>query len=401
MPPEDPEASKTGPPTNGDRPNTSRLPRCGTAVTSPAQRREPTLNPCHLSPARMLDCLLGGDQLFVRVGDDAETGRQLTAALRRFTAFGDDTTAARVGLMLALINARAGRHGFAAERLDQACQVLGRPGSAADRADVLLVQAEVAELAGNHDQARACHAAALELLRHHDEAPDEGRQPWTAPIVRDDKTYRTTARPVTSESDERNAMTHDQTTSGTANEPWWIVHERHYLKGLVEYGKVESRATAVRQFQPFVIPALLQEPGYAEALLRQYADAYPAEFIERTLEVRATRRAAFLSSDTKASFVLDASVLRRPVGSDAIMRQQLAWLHELDSSGRASIKVMDGVYDGMEDHFSLFDVDGQVVAFADAGKGIKQVEDDDRKSELVALFGRFQKHAAPLRDRSS
>ncbi|OXM59114.1 DUF5753 domain-containing protein [Amycolatopsis vastitatis] len=195
-------------------------------------------------------------------------------------------------------------------------------------------------------------------------------------------------------------MTHDQTTPKTANEPWWIVHEGHYSKELVEYGKVESRATTLRQLQPFVIPALLQEPGYAEALLHQYADAYPTEFIERTIEVRATRRAAFLSSDTKASFVLDASVLRQPVGSDATMRQQLAWLHELDSSGRASITVMDGVYDGMEDHFSLFHVDGQVVAFADAGKGIKQVEDDDQKSELVALFERFQKRAAPLRDRS-
>ncbi|OXM59077.1 hypothetical protein CF165_49600 [Amycolatopsis vastitatis] len=113
----------------------------------------------------------------MRVGDDAETVRRLAAALRRFTAIGDDQTAARVGLTLVLIDARAGRHGFTAERLDQACRVLGRPGSAADRADVLLVQAEVAELAGNHDQARECHAEALELLRHHDEAPDKDRQP--------------------------------------------------------------------------------------------------------------------------------------------------------------------------------------------------------------------------------
>ncbi|OXM59115.1 hypothetical protein CF165_49365 [Amycolatopsis vastitatis] len=113
----------------------------------------------------------------MRVGDDAETLCQLAAALGRFTAIGDDQTAARAGLTLVLIDARAGRHGFTAERLDQVRRVLGRPGSAADRADVLLVQAEVAELDGNHDQARACHAAALELLRHHDEAPDEGKQP--------------------------------------------------------------------------------------------------------------------------------------------------------------------------------------------------------------------------------
>ncbi len=102
-------------------------------------------------------------------------------------------------------------------------------------------------------------------------------------------------------------MTSDQTTSNTTDGPWWNSHRRHYRKPLIAYFEAEAHATTVRSFQPFVIPALLQEPGYAEALLRSYSNTSTAEMIDRTIAVRATRRAAFLGGLQEATFVLDAS----------------------------------------------------------------------------------------------
>ncbi len=192
-------------------------------------------------------------------------------------------------------------------------------------------------------------------------------------------------------------MTSDQTTSNTTDAPWWNSHRRHYPKPLVAYFEAEAYATTVRSFQPFVIPALLQEPGYAEALLRSYSNTSTAEMIDRTIAVRATRRAAFLGGQQEAAFVLDASALRRPVGSDEVMKKQHAWLRELASSGRASIKVMDGAYSGMKTHFTLFTVAGETVAFVDKEKGAEQV-DGARRDKLIELFDVFQQQATPLHD---
>ncbi|MFI5591235.1 DUF5753 domain-containing protein [Amycolatopsis sp. NPDC051758] len=193
-------------------------------------------------------------------------------------------------------------------------------------------------------------------------------------------------------------MLTNQTTPAAA-EPWWNAHRGHYPDTLIAYFEAEARATATRQFQPSLISAALQEPEYAEAVVRHFSYRYPSELIDRTIAVRATRRAAFLRSGMReAAFVLDASVLRRPVGSDETMAKQHAWLRELDSSRRASIQIMDGVYDGLGSHFSIFVVAGTVVAFVDRGDELEQVEDTGTLNKLVERFERFRQQATPLRD---
>lgn len=193
-------------------------------------------------------------------------------------------------------------------------------------------------------------------------------------------------------------MAQEQTDSGTG-EAWWNAHRGRYPDALIAYFEAEARATATRQFQPSLISAAWQEPGYAEAVVRSFSSRYPAELIDRTIAVRATRRAAFLRGGLQeAAFVLDASALRRPVGSAELMAAQHAWLRELDSSGRASIQVVDGVYDGMASHFSLFTVDGKVVAFVDNGEEPEQVNDPAKVKKLVERFDRLRQQATPLRD---
>jgi hypothetical protein len=190
-------------------------------------------------------------------------------------------------------------------------------------------------------------------------------------------------------------MTQDQTTPGAPDEPWWNQHRGHYSDELVEYIRVEAAAMAVKQFQSSVVPAVLQHPDYAEANLLQYLETVDTKMIDRTRDVRARRRELFLSGRMEASFVLHGSALQTQIGSQEIMLSQRAWLQELDSSGRASIKVTED--DVQEGPFTLFTVGEEVVAFANMGKEIATV-DDDRRNTLITVFDNLYTRAVPIRD---
>jgi hypothetical protein len=166
---------------------------------------------------------------------------------------------------------------------------------------------------------------------------------------------------------------------------------------LIDYFATEADATVMWQFQPAVVPALVQHPDYANALLSQLGRIHTVEQIERDKAIRAARRAVFRRGGLLASIVLDASVLRRQVGSDKIMRKQWDWLLHLESSSRVSFRVVDGVYDGMEEAFTLFTVAGQVVAFTAKGELMEQV-DGARKERFITLFEDFHEHGVSLRD---
>jgi hypothetical protein len=192
-------------------------------------------------------------------------------------------------------------------------------------------------------------------------------------------------------------MTQNHTAPDAAGDSWWNAYRETFPASVVALFSAEAHATSARVFCASAFPTPVQEPDYAEAVLRSYGDSFTAEMIERAIAARAMRRAAYLDGGLEASFIVDASVLRRPVGSDTIMVKQHARARELHSSGRAHIRVMDGFYYGMETSFSLFSVAGDVVAFEDKENGLVQA-DDTRRDELVARFGNYATRATPLLD---
>jgi len=192
-------------------------------------------------------------------------------------------------------------------------------------------------------------------------------------------------------------MSQDVTMSHTPGEPWWNALRGDFPEALIASIEAESRATSVRVFNASAFPVQVQEFDYLAAVLRSYQGRFPHEMIERAIVARAMRRDAFLRSKTRASVIVDASALRRPVGSDAILRSQHAWARELHSKGRVPIRVMDGFYYGKETSFTLFVVDGDVIAFEDTEKETVHV-DPERRDKLVARFDEFEQRATDLLD---
>lgn len=192
-------------------------------------------------------------------------------------------------------------------------------------------------------------------------------------------------------------MSQDVTMSHTPGEPWWDALRGDFPEALIASIEAESRATSVQVFNASAFPVQVQDFDYLAAVLRSYQGRFPDDMIERSVIARAMRRDAFLRSKIRASIIVDASALRRPVGSDAILRSQHAWARDLHSSGRVPIEVMDGFYYGLETSFTLFTVDGEVIAFEEAEKETVYV-DADRRDKLVARFDEFEQRATDLLD---
>ena len=84
--------------------------------------------------------------------------------------------------------------------------------------------------------------------------------------------------------------------------------------------------------RPVLVPGLLQTEEYAAAIIRTIRGPKIPNRIEKLVELRIARQEkVFSRTDTfDLYFLLDESVVRRPVGSADIMRKQLQWLVEIE-----------------------------------------------------------------------
>lgn len=105
--------------------------------------------------------------------------------------------------------------------------------------------------------------------------------------------------------------------------------------------EAEALATAIREYAPQLIPGLLQTAAYARAVFRAYQPTATEETIDELVTNRLAR-AALLSDPTTPLLwcVLDEAVLRRQVGSRAIMAEALRHLTSLIEAHRIIVQVL-------------------------------------------------------------
>lgn len=104
--------------------------------------------------------------------------------------------------------------------------------------------------------------------------------------------------------------------------------------------EAEREATALRWWEPMLVPGLLQTADYARAILAAGPEAV-ADEVAQMVSARMERQ-SILNRDAPPLLwvVLDEAVLRRCVGSPAIMREQLIHLAEMAGRPRVTIQVV-------------------------------------------------------------
>ncbi len=129
-----------------------------------------------------------------------------------------------------------------------------------------------------------------------------------------------------------------QLTRQARRRPWWEI-EFHDLP--LAYASYEAAARTISAYQVLVVLGLLQTEDYARAVLRALRPGLQPLDVEGRVEVRVRQQAILTRPEPpRLHVVLDEGVLRRPVGSAAVMRRQLERLIEWSERPNITIQVL-------------------------------------------------------------
>lgn len=158
--------------------------------------------------------------------------------------------------------------------------------------------------------------------------------------------------------------------SGSRGRDWWHRFSDVIDKRFSTYLGFEAVAASVHNWEPLVVPGLLQTEGYARALVDAHGTVHTEDDAARRVEARMYRQEILQGDDApRLHAIIDESVLRREVGGKATMQGQLA--HLADAARRPNVTVQvvpfaSGAIMSMEGGFIILrfaDVlDGDVVS---------------------------------------
>src|SRR5713226_2814372 len=127
-----------------------------------------------------------------------------------------------------------------------------------------------------------------------------------------------------------------------ARQPGWWHSFRDVLPNPYEvYIGLEAGAASIRNFEPSVVPGLLQTEDYARETFRNGPIELDPDGVERLVEVRLARQKILIRDDRPRLWaVIDEAVIRRVVGGTEVMRGQLRYLADSAQQGKTTIQVV-------------------------------------------------------------
>jgi transcriptional regulator with XRE-family HTH domain len=145
-----------------------------------------------------------------------------------------------------------------------------------------------------------------------------------------------------------------------ARQPGWWHSFRDVLPNPYEvYIGLEGGAASIRNFEPVVVPGLLQTEEYARAMFKGGPRELDRDDIERRVEVRLARQQILTRDDRPRLWaVIDEAVIHRLVGDPAVMRAQLGHLIDTAEQGKTTVQVVPyraGAHAGTTGPFVILD----------------------------------------------
>ncbi|WP_234381634.1 helix-turn-helix domain-containing protein [Streptomyces sp. NRRL S-1521] len=187
-----------------------------------------------------------------------------------------------------------------------------------------------------------------------------------------------------------------RTLAAVANEPaWWQSYTgvtQRYLQAMVSY---EELAERVKSYEPLVLHGQLQTAAYGRALIsRARGDA---QSHEELWQFRAERQRRFAAAANKSFIgVVDEGALRRPVGSSAIMLEQIEHLLCLMDSGRYQLRLAEQANPHVHAEVgptTIFDFAERImpsVVYSELFEGGVIIQDEDMVDRRVREFDALQ-----------
>ncbi|HEX4091877.1 MAG TPA: helix-turn-helix transcriptional regulator [Trebonia sp.] len=176
---------------------------------------------------------------------------------------------------------------------------------------------------------------------------------------------------------------------GSRERSWWSAY-RDASPRLIQLIEYESASYIIRNFQPMLIPGLLQTEEYAATMIRNLIPQAPTQDVNTTVEIRMRRQQLLRQPETPLMFfIMDEAAVRRLVGGPEAMRRQLQRLLDESDKPTVTIEVVPfsaGAHPGMQGPFMLFefpDAADDDALYLEAPNDARLNRDD---AEEISLF---------------
>ncbi len=145
---------------------------------------------------------------------------------------------------------------------------------------------------------------------------------------------------------------------GARERSWWNSY-RDMPPRLVQLIEYESASFIIRNFQPMLVPGLLQTEEYAAAIIRNLSPQVTDDQVKTDVEIRLKRQRILQQPEMPLMFfIMDEAAVRRLVGGQEAMRRQIQRLLDESRKPTVTIEVVPfsaGAHPGMQGPFMLFE----------------------------------------------
>jgi len=126
----------------------------------------------------------------------------------------------------------------------------------------------------------------------------------------------------------------------TATPGWWHDYADTLPNWVEPYVGLEAAASVIRTYQVQFVPGLLQTEAYARATFR-LGNAANEEEVARRAEVRISRQEILNGANAPRLWaVIDEAALRRPIGGDNVIREQIQHLIDMANHPAVTLQVL-------------------------------------------------------------
>jgi transcriptional regulator with XRE-family HTH domain len=138
---------------------------------------------------------------------------------------------------------------------------------------------------------------------------------------------------------------------------WWEAYGDVLPDAYETYIGFEAEARLLREYNPIVVPGLLQTDEYAWAVIKADSTSDDPDLIAQRVAVRMARHAVLnREPPLELWVVLDEAVIRRQIGGPSVMRRQLHRLAEASQQAAVRLQVLPfsaGAHRGIAGPFAI------------------------------------------------
>ncbi|WP_427920814.1 helix-turn-helix domain-containing protein [Streptomyces sp. cg40] len=173
---------------------------------------------------------------------------------------------------------------------------------------------------------------------------------------------------------------------------WWLEHAEHLRPDYVDHIALEDDATYIREWQPIMVPGLLQTPAYAEAVIADGPHYLEPERVAQLVKVRVGRQAKIEEGAASYTAILGEGVVTHPLVSVDIHLEQLSAILEIGKRKNVTVQVLPfsaGVLAGYSCAFYSFSFDEEPTVEAVAMDNLRGASVLEGAEDLAAYANAY------------